>query len=198
MTAELTQPHLVSPEEYLEGELLSPTKHEYLNGLVYATAGAGTDHNRIAMNISIALANRLQGTPCEPFGSDEKVHVQRPGDLRYYYPDVQVVCQAKSSAYGVQECPVVIVEVLSESTRRTDENEKRDAYLTLASLDRYLLVETERPRIVTYARSETGFRREEFLGLAAAIPLKLLNITLPLTEVYARVTFPAPPPPRPA
>jgi len=149
-------------------------------------------HNRIAANVIRHLGNRLEGTPCEPFGSDEKVRVEQPGDLRFYYPDVQVVSNAKSSDGGVQEHPVVIVEVLSESTRQTDENEKREAYLTLASLDRYLLVETERPCIVTYARSESGFVREEFIGLQATVPLKLLNISLPLEEVYARVTFPAP------
>ena len=144
------------------------------------------------MNVGATLSQLLKGSPCEPFGSDEKVKVQRPGDLRFYYPDVQVICNAVMDPHGVQDDPVLIVEILSPSTRRIDEHEKREAYLGLASLDRYLLVDQDRPCIVSYRRTATGFEREEFVGLEAVVPLPRLGIELPLREVYARMQFPAP------
>src|SRR5205085_1055503 len=115
---------LVSVEDYLAGELVSPVKHEYLGGVVYAMAGATNLHNAIAMNTAVAIQTRLRGKPCRAYNSDTKVRVRLSGHVRFYYPDVSVVCRSNPPTDSFQDEPAVIVEVLSDSTRRTDEGEK--------------------------------------------------------------------------
>lgn len=189
MTALRTRDLLISPEDYLEGELVSQTKHEYLSGAVYAMAGAKNLHNEISTNILAALHSRLRGKPCRPYNSDTKVRIRLPNQLRFYYPDVQVTCHPNPPDDTFQDRPVVIVEVISESTRRTDEGEKLDAYLTLPSLEVYLLVETERALVVSYRRSPTGFIREVHSGLEATIDLPAIGVELPLAATYEGISF---------
>lgn len=190
MTAELAADQLVSPEEYLRAEEVADWKHEYINGVVYAMAGAQKEHNRIAMAIGSSLNNRLAGTPCEPFGSDMKVYIEAAGDVRFYYPDIQVACDAKDGVY--QDRPVLIAEVISESTRRIDTTEKLQGYLKLPSLQLYLLVETQSPLVIAHRRVGDLFHREVYSGCDATIPLPFLNTELPLGEIYARMNFGVP------
>jgi len=114
---------LVSVDDYLAGELVSDVKHEYSGGYVYALAGARNIHNRVATNWALAVGQRLRGKPCEPFNSDTKVRIEFPTHTRFYYPDGMVVCEPNPADDTFQDRPVVIAEVVSESTRRIDENE---------------------------------------------------------------------------
>jgi Uma2 family endonuclease len=180
---------LVSVEDYLAGELVSPIKHEYLGGFVYAMAGARNAHNLIASNTLVALGSRLRGKRCRPFNSDTKVRIRLPHQVRFYYPEVSVVCRPNSQDDSFQDEPVVIVEVLSRKTRRIDEGEKKDAYLTIPSLSAYLLIEQELPAAVVFRRTEHGFIREVYEGLAAVVPLPEIGTELPLAEVYEAVEF---------
>lgn len=180
---------LVSVEDYLANELDLPVKHEYFGGYVYAMAGARNQHNLIATNTVTALGYRLRGKRCKVFNSDTKIRIQLPGHMRFYYPDGSVTCRPNSPDESFQDAPVVIVEVLSDSTRRIDEGEKKDAYLTIPSLRLYLLVEQEFPAIVAYRRTASGFVREVHQGLDAVIPMSEIDIELPLAEVYDGVTF---------
>jgi len=180
---------LVTVDEYLEAELSSVVKHEYLGGVVYAMSGGSNRHNRIALNSTVSLANRLRGKPCQPFNSDTKVRVRLPSHDRFYYPDASVVCHENPPQDSYQDEPVVLVEVLSPSTRRTDEGEKRDAYLTIPSLAAYLLVEQDSPAVVILRRTGQGFQREVHEGLDAVVALPELGVTLPLAEVYDGVSF---------
>jgi Uma2 family endonuclease len=181
--------NLVSVEEYLAGELRSPIKHEYVGGVVYAMAGARNRHNRIATNTLTELGFRLRGRRCEPFNSDTKVRIRLPTHTRFYYPDASVVCDSNPDDDSYQDDPAVIAEVLSRRTRRTDEVEKKDAYLTIPSLGVYLLIEQEAPLVTVFRRTDAGFIREVFQGLDAVIPLKEIDIELPLAEIYAGVEF---------
>ena len=127
---------LVFPDDYLAGEIASECKHEYLNGMVYAMAGASQRLNVLAGNvIPGALHARLRGHPCRPFGSDMLVSVKRGDDLRFYYPDVSVICRPAGPTARVQNEPAVVFEVLSPSTARIDTGEKRMAYLTIPTLE---------------------------------------------------------------
>ena len=119
--------NLVSVQDYLAGELISPVKHEYLGGVVYAMAGARNAHNLIATNAVGALYARLRGKPCRPFNSDTKIRIRLPTQARFYYPDVSVVCRPNPQTDSFQDEPVVLFEVLSRRTRRVDEGEKKDA-----------------------------------------------------------------------
>jgi Uma2 family endonuclease len=181
--------NLISVEEYLAGELISPVKHEYLGGVVYAMAGARNVHNLIASNTLVALGFRLRGKRCRPYNSDTKIRVRLPTHVRFYYPEVSVICRPNSPDDSFQDEPAVLVEVLSRKTRRIDEGEKKDAYLTIPSLGVYLLVEQEMPAIVAYRRTEHGFVREVYEGLEAVVPLAEIEIELPLAEVFDAVEF---------
>lgn len=181
----------VTPEAYLASELKSPTKHEYVGGAVYAMAGTRNIHNVIAGNIFGSLGTRLRGKKCRPFNSDTKVRVRFPNHVRFYYPDVQVVCQPNSMEESFQDRPYVIVEVLSESTRRTDEGEKLDAYLTIPSLETYLLVDSSNKEVVVEQRGSNGFQRSILIGDDGVVPLPCLGFDLPLAEIYEGVQLPA-------
>jgi Uma2 family endonuclease len=180
---------LISIDDYLAGELVSPIKHEYLGGFVYAMAGARNVHNIIAVNIVTSFRVRLRGNKCRPYNSDTKIRVQLPWQVRFYYPDASVVCQPNPQDDSYQDAPVVLIEVLSRSTRRIDEGEKKDAYFTIPSLQTYLLVEQELPAVVAYRRTEQGFVRVLYTGLEANILLTEIDIELPLTEIYEDVEF---------
>ncbi|MSQ96313.1 MAG: Uma2 family endonuclease [Gemmataceae bacterium] len=188
MTAALKW-NLVSIEDYLAGELDSPIKHEYLGGVVYAMAGTRNIHNTIAGNTFARLHFRLSGRPCLPFNSDTKIRIRLPTQTRFYYPDTSVVCRPNQDDDSYQDEPAVVVEALSKGTRRTDEGEKKDAYLTIPSLNVYLLVEQDAPLVTVFRRTEAGFVREVYDGLDAVIPLGEIEIDLPLAEIYAEVAF---------
>jgi Uma2 family endonuclease len=181
--------NLVSVEDYLAGELDSATKHEYLGGVIYAMAGARNVHNTIAGNSFAKLHLRLSGGPSQPFNSDTKIRIRLPSQTRFYYPDASVICRPNPPLDSFQDEPAAIVEVVSRRTRRIDEGEKKDAYLTIPSLNVYMLVEQDAPVVTVHRRTETGFVREVFEGLDAVIPLSEISTELPLAEIYAGVQF---------
>src|ERR1700681_4534999 len=179
--------NLVSVEDYLAGELLSPIKHEYVGGVVYAMAGARNMHNVIATNTIGGLHARLRGRPCRPFNSDTKIRVHLPTHLRFYYPDASVMCRPNPQTDSFQDEPAVLFEVLSQRTRRIDEGEKKDAYLTIPSLGVYVMIEQDTAAVVAFRRTEGGFVREVYQGMDAVLPLAEIGIDLPLAEIYEAV-----------
>lgn len=181
--------NLISVADYLAGELVSPIKHEYLGGFVYAMAGARNVHNTIAGNAFASFHARLRGRPCRPFNSDTKIRIHLQTQIRFYYADTLVTCRLNPPDDSFQDEPIVIVEVLSRGTRRIDEGEKKDAYLTIPSLRVYILVEQEAPAAVVYRRTGAGFAREVYEGLDAVIPLGEIETELPLAEIYEAVEF---------
>ncbi len=186
-TARQKQP--ISVVDYLDGELISTIKHEYVDGVVYAMAGATVNHNRIATNATVEIGAQLRGKRCQVFNSDMKVRVRLSRSTRFYYPDVSVVCQPNAGDDAFQDNPVVIIEVISESTRRVDEYEKREAYLTINSLSVYILLEPNATAALVYRRIDDGFSRETYEGSGAVIPLPEIECDLSLAEAYAQVEF---------
>mgnify|MGYP000266771273 CR=1 FL=1 len=177
----------ISVEDYLEGELDAAVKHEYIAGAVFAMVGARNAHNLIASNTLGALYTQLKGNPCRPFNSDTKIRIRMSNHLRFYYPDVSVVCDPNSLNDTFQDRPVLIVEVLSESTRRLDDGEKRDAYFTIPSLKSYILLEQDAAVAVMYQRTGHTFVRHEFAHPEDIITLESLDVRLPLRELYEGV-----------
>jgi Uma2 family endonuclease len=176
--------NLISVEDYLAGELVSRVKHEYLGGVVYAMAGARVLHDVIVGAIFGSLYARLRGRRCRPHTSDMKIRVRLPTQTRFYYPDTSVVCQSNPPEDSFQDHPTVIFEVLSKKTRRIDEGEKKDAYLTIPSLNVYVLVEQEIARIIVHRRTPNGFVREVYDGMDAVLLLPEIDAQLPLAEIY--------------
>jgi Uma2 family endonuclease len=188
MTAALKL-NLVSVEDYLAGELVSPVKHEFLGGVVYAMAGARNLHNLIKANVLSFTHARLRGKKCRPWDSDTKIRIQFPNQIRFYYPDDSIICKSNPPGDSYQDNPVVIFEVLSKKTRRTDEGEKKDAYLAIPSLAVYVLVEQDTPAVVAFRRTPAGFVREVHTGLDGVLRLPEVEIELPLSEIYDGVEF---------
>lgn len=179
----------LSEADYLAGELISPIKHEYLGGVVYAMAGARIAHNLVASNVLGSVHARLRGKRCRAFNSDMKVRVRLATQTRYYYPDAMVVCRSNPQHESFQDEPTVIAEVMSQRTRRIDLGEKKDAYLSIASLAVYLLIDSEQPAVIAFRRTDQGFVREVYEGLNAVIPLPEIEAELPLAEIYDHVEF---------
>ena len=144
--------------DYLSGEALSDIRHEYVDGHVYAMAGASKAHNIIAGNIFAHLRQQLRGSPCRAFVADMKVKVEP--SRAYYYPDVVVTGAEQDTApdapRDILTAPILIVEVLSESTDNIDRREKMCAYGLIDSLQEYLLVDSREARAELFRRRPEG------------------------------------------
>jgi Uma2 family endonuclease len=176
-------------ENYLAGEQRARMKHEYVAGMVYAMAGGTYAHNLIASNVLGELYAQLKHKPCRALNSDSKVKLQSGTQTRFYYPDASVVCGENVLDGVFQDKPTVIVEVLSEPTRRTDEGEKLEAYLKITTLNVYLMFEQDIVGVVVYRRTGKLFQREVYSDLAGLIPLPEIAADLRLASVYENVDF---------
>ena len=173
--------NFISEDEYLQAELSSEVKHELIDGYTYAMAGASANHERISVNILSEFRNHLKTLSCEPFGSDMKVKV----GSNFFYPDVIVDCNFDESQPYYTESPVILVEVLSKATRRTDETIKRKAYLNIPSLQEYVLIEQDIVDIEVVRRAEGWRSKNYFLG--DEITFESIDLTLSVEEIYLRV-----------
>ncbi len=184
-------PDFVSEEDYLAAEELSPTKSEYIEGWVRAMSGATIRHNQVKGNCFVVLAIALKGKPCRPYDSDMKVRIGRRKPFRFYYPDLQVVCDSNAPTDVYQDKPVLIIEVLSPSTRQYDLDEKLNAYLKIPTLECYMILEQHQPFVIAMRRTKGGFLRETYEGVDASIPLHFLGCTLRLRDIYDGIEFTA-------
>ena len=174
----------ISEAEYLAGEKIAETKHEYIDGEVFAMAGASASHNRISLNVATVFNVHLDGKPCQPYMSDMKVKV----GTKYFYPDVLVDCSGLADDSHVTEKSTLIVEVLSKSTRRMDETTKRIAYTQIDSLLEYVLIEQDFVDI-EIIRRRTGWQSERFY-LGDSLTFESIALTLTVEDIYARVNNP--------
>ncbi|MDD5228681.1 MAG: Uma2 family endonuclease [Methylococcales bacterium] len=173
----------ISEQDYLEGEKISEIKHEYIDGEVYAMAGASKNHQRLLGNVFSALHHHLKNTPCEAFSSDIKVRADK--GKKYFYPDVIVVCSNNDNDDYYTESPRIIVEVLSNSTRKYDRTLKRQIYQSIPSLEEYVLIEQDRVEIEVCRKSE-GWQ-SMFYYIDDEITFTSIGLTLPVLEIYSRV-----------
>jgi Uma2 family endonuclease len=144
-------------------------------------AGANANHERISSNISRKFGNHLEASPCEPFGSDMKVKA----GSKFFYPDVIVDCQFDETQAYYTETPIIIVEVLSKSTRKMDKTTKRFSYINIPSLQEYVLIEQDIVDIEVIRRSEGWQSRYYFLG--DTVHFASIDLTLSVEEIYHRV-----------
>lgn len=181
----------LTPAEYLAQERLAERKSEYLDGRVYAMAGAGRAHNLISVNIARHLGNQLAGRPCETYIADMRVKVSASG--LYTYPDVTVACgaiQLEDQHADTLLNPSVIVEVLSPSTEKYDRGEKFAHYRRLPSLQEYVLVTQERMRVEHYARSGDQWVLTELNQPDAVLELPSIQCHVLLQDIYDKVELP--------
>lgn len=175
----------LSEQDYLQGELSSEQRYEYVAGLVFAMAGAGEAHNLIALNIASKLREFVRGTPCRVFIADMKLHVKTW--QAYYYPDIMVTCDPTDNHNLYKERPSLVIEVLSLGTERTDRREKMLAYRTLTELREYVLVASDKRHVEIYHRTAQEDWQLTELNLAAPIVFASLAKSLTLDEIYEDV-----------
>ncbi len=182
----------LSPDEYLAIERASEGKSEYLDGEMFAMAGASERHNLIVSNLIRALGNRLAERPCRVYPGDLRILVVATG--LYTYPDVSVVCGEPRLVQDRHQDnllnPQLLIEVLSPSTEAFDRGRKFEHYRAIPSLQEYLLVAQEKPVLEHFLREQGGaWRFSAVQGIDSALALPTLGIELPLVEVFRRVVF---------
>jgi Uma2 family endonuclease len=180
-----------TPEEYLILEETADYRSEYYKGEIFAMSGGSANHNRIAGNVYITLREALEGKPCETFITDMCLLVKKNG--LYTYPDVMVVCGKLEFVKGHTDTltnPVVIVEVLSESTQGYDRGAKFELYRALETLQDYVLIDQSRVHAEYFRRLDDGrWLLTEFNELEAILKIEAVGVEIPLSRVYQRVEW---------
>jgi len=178
--------------EYLASEEMAEEKHEFHDGEILAMSGGTRDHAVISGNLYSALDKRMTGHPCQPF--NDQLRVRIPGSARYLYPDVSVVCGEIHADPEDPKCsitnPRLLIEVLSSSTESYDRGEKFNLYRRLPSLQEYVLVSQTRPQVEVFHRQDdNSWRFVVASGMDATLTLASIQLEIPFSEIYARLTF---------
>ena len=158
---------------------------------MYSITGASENHNLIVANTIIALGIQLRKRPSKLYPSDMLLHIAAVND--YYYPDITIVCGEANIIHDKRDIllnPTLIIEVLSPSTEQHDRGNKFENYLTLDSLQEYLLIAQDRPHLEQYIRQEKGhWLFSAVNGLGAKLELPSISTTLALADVYDKVNL---------
>jgi len=179
--------------EYLTFADAQELKHEYSHGRVIAISGASVRHNIISASVIIQLGNQLSAQDCTVTTSDTRVYIASKG--AYRYPDVTVFCGAPLYLTGRTDTltnPMMLVEVLSPSTAIHDDNEKLEEYTQIESLQAYVLIAQDAPKIELFRRyAQDKWLYEYATGLESALDVPLAEVTLRLVlaQIYQRVQW---------
>lgn len=180
----------MTEEEYLAFDRASDEKHEYLDGHIYAMAGASIAHGDIIWNTSSLFYNQMSGGPCRAVTNDLRVRASARFNT---FPDIVVLCdepQITDDRKDTVTNPTLIIEVLSPSTEAHDRGEKWLQYQQIPSLREYVLIAQSAPAIEQFVRQDDGsWRYLATIGLEAAVTFASIGCTLALAEVYRRITF---------
>ena len=185
--------YTMTEEEYLAFERKSQFKHEYVDGEVYAMAGASANHVDIASTLFGLMFSQFRNSSCTVHNPDMRLKVLATGN--YFYPDVSAVCGerdfAPDEAIATLLNPTLLVEVLSSSTELYDRSTKLFQYQTIPSLQDLLLVSQNQPRIEHYSRhQDSKWIYSAHVGLEGRIELSSISYILQLADVYQNITFP--------
>jgi Uma2 family endonuclease len=177
--------HRYTMDDYLAVEEMSPVRHEFLNGEIYAMAGGTPEHAALSAAVVTVLGARLRGGPCRPYSGDLRIRVRATGLATY--PDAAVVCgepaRDPESPTHVTN-PTVIVEVLSPSTEDYDRGEKRGHYQRIESLREYVLVAQDRRRVEVWFRDEAGAWQSRVHESGDDVDLPSLHLRVAVDELY--------------
>lgn len=180
----------LTPQEYLRIEREAEWKSEYLDGEMFAMAGASPRHAQITANLIRELGNQLLEGPCIVY--DANLRVATDPQRHYTYPDVIVGCDPPEyvdTDLDTLTNPTFIAEVLSESTEKYDRGAKSERYRAVASLSEYLLVAQDRVHVELYTRQPDGWALHEWNDPAAEIALASLGCRVKIAGIYAKVDF---------
>ena len=174
----------ISPEEYLRREESAETKSEYDDGVVYAMSGGTRAHTLIGADLLFSLRSRIPSR-CRVYSSDLRVRIDNP--MRFFYPDATVVCGEERFSGNNLLNPLIVFEILSDSTEMVDRGRKFLAYQTIESLQEYVLVSQDEYLIEHFRRDGDRWIYSVARGLEATLPLPSAGCELPLREIYYQV-----------
>jgi Uma2 family endonuclease len=169
----------MSLDEFLAWEREQPERHEFDGFTIVAMTGASLPHVVMTMNIAFALREALRGTGCRPFANDAKVLAGN--SVRY--PDISVTCRPYQDSDDIVPDPIVIIEVVSLTTERTDRGRKKFEYFAIPSLRHYATFEQDERLIDLYTRTEAGWVNE-IVAETGVLSLSSLGVELPLDVIY--------------
>lgn len=173
-------------EDYLQWEAGQPLRHEYVDGEVFAMAGADDRHVTVSLNAAMALRQHLSGTPCRTYMADMKLHVQAANS--FHYPDVMVTCSpADAQDRLVKREPRLLIEVLSESTAGYDRGAKFGFYRLLPSLQEYALIDPQDRTVDVYRKGPDGLWVLHPFAAGATVRLDSVGLDLPAAVLFAEV-----------
>ncbi len=180
------QPPL-TPDDYLHLEADSPIKHEYIDGDVFAMAGASDVHVTIALNMAALLRSHVRGTRCRVYIADMKARLEARNC--YYYPDILVTCDPRDTETSTyKRFPKLIVEVLSDSTEAFDRGDKFTDYQSLDSLEEYVIINTRHQRVECFRRTPDNlWLLQTYTPDSPTFELKSLQLTDTLAALYEDV-----------
>lgn len=180
---------LISAEEYLKMEETVEYKSEYYHGEIFAMSGASHNHNVIAVNIAASLHGSLRNSDCFVYTSDMKIEVEK--DEHYVYPDVSVVCgdiEFVDNRTDIIANPVVIFEILSESTKDYDKGSKFTAYRGLRSLQDYILIDQYSCHVEHFSKNEADkWELDEFKDMNYVLRIRSVDVELSMETIYYRI-----------
>lgn len=187
---QLAEKKYYSPEEYLALEEKADYKSEYHRGEIFALAGTSVNHNQIIINTVSKLSNNLSDN-CRTFATDVRLWIDEK-DL-FTYPDIMIVC-GKIEFYPERDDtitnPIVIIEVLSESTKNYDRGEKFFFYRSIPSFQEYVLIDQARVHVEHFCIGEQGkWTLTEYDDLDAVLKLTKIDFQISLRDIYQRVEF---------
>lgn len=180
-----TKVRFMTEAEYLLAEEMSTIRHEYVDGFVFAMCGSTKAHNRICMNIGAFLHGHLRDASCCAYMNDVKAKVE--SGKKYYYPDIMVSCGAFEPQSVFEEFPVLLMEVLSPSTRQIDQREKLAAYQKIPTLKEYVIVYQDRQQVVLYRREDNNQWESTLVQAGGFLELASLakgTLQLPMSTIY--------------
>jgi Uma2 family endonuclease len=179
----------ITAAEYLETERLSLNKHEFFAGEIFAMSGASLSHNIIFSNSFASLSVKLKGKSCRPYGSDLRVHI--PQNTLYTYPDITIICgkpETTDDHLDTITNPIVIIEILSKSTRGYDKGEKITLYRDIPSLKSYILIDSEDIRIENFNRNaDESWTLREYKSLDDQLVIEAIEESILLSDIYFEV-----------
>ncbi|WP_437566742.1 Uma2 family endonuclease [Sorangium sp. So ce542] len=178
----------LSPEEYLELERASEVRHEYAGGEIFAMSGGTFEHSAVAANIGRLLGNALGDGRCIALSSDMRIKI--PSADRYVYPDGSVVCgrpEFEDERRDTLLNPVLVVEVLSDSSEAYDRGDKFAHYQTVASIREVVLASQKAPRIEVFARQADGSWVLRVYGPGDRAALSSVGCDIAVDEAYRGV-----------
>jgi len=191
MTTQPQGKNRITRAEYLSLERTSlDIKHEFFDGELFAMVGASRQHNRINMNLARELGIKFKADNfrCEAFSNDMRVKTENS----YVYPDIIITCgdaEFEDNEFDTLINPVVIMEILSDSTELFDRTKKFFHYRKIPTLQEYILVSQHECWVEKYTRQNDIWRYQSYEGIDQSLKIESADCELPLSEIYLNVKF---------